>query len=105
MASLFHGRAPPGFREPVVTPPFVVVLGVGPLFELLNKVLLQQTLDGAVKRARAKPNLAARPFAHFLHDRIAVPVAIGKRHKNMKCVARKSKRPHARNYSRLRYST
>jgi hypothetical protein len=95
MAGLFHGGAFTGFGEAVVAAALVVVFRIGALFE----TLFEEAFDGAVERAGAEPNLAAGAFGDFLHDGIAVAVAVGERDENVESVTGKKERAHGETIS------
>jgi hypothetical protein len=94
MTSFFHGGATAGFGEAVVAAAFVVVLRIGTFFQFFDEALFEETLDGAIQSAGAEANLSARSLADFLHDGIAMTVAIGERHENVESVPGKKKGSH-----------
>lgn len=99
MASFFHGGAAAGFGEAVVAAAFVVVFGIGALFEFFDEVLFEEALDSTVEGAGAKADLAGGTFSDFLHDGIAVAVAIGEGDENVKGVTGKKERAHRQTIS------
>jgi hypothetical protein len=99
MASLFHGGTFTGFCEAIVAAAFVVVFGIGALFEFFDEALFEEALYGAVERARAEPNLAAGAFSDFLHDGITVAIAIREGNENVECVTGKKKGSHGETIS------
>src|SRR5580658_888157 len=94
MASFFRGGAFTGFGEAIVAAALVVVFGVWALFQFFDEALFEESFNGAVERARAETNLAARAFGDFLHDGIAVAVAVGERDENVESVTGKEERAH-----------
>ena len=99
MASFFHGSAAACFGETVITATFVIVLRIGALFQFFDEALFEETLDSAVERAGAEADLSARSLADFLHDGIAVTVAIGEGYENVKSVSGNKKGSHGQTIS------
>jgi hypothetical protein len=75
------------------------VLGVGALFEFFDEILFEEALDGAVERAGAEADFAGGAFGDFLHDGIAVAVAVGEGNENVKSVAREKEGSHGETIS------
>src|SRR5438094_6967703 len=74
---LFARQLPPARRDAVVAAADVVVAGIGPLVELLDKAVIQQTLDRSVERRGPEPEAAVGPRRDVLHDGVAVALAVG----------------------------
>jgi hypothetical protein len=87
VAGFFHGGAAAGFGEAVVAAALVVVLGVGALFEFFDEILFEEAFDGAVEGAGTEADFAGGAFGDFLHDGIAVAVAVGESYENVKGVS------------------
>jgi len=94
MTSFFHGGATAGFGKTVIAAAFVVVLRIGTLFQFFDEALFEEAFDGAIQSAGAEANLSARSITDFLHDGIAVAVAIGERHENVESIPGKKKGSH-----------
>src|SRR5579862_4546148 len=99
LAGLFHGGAASGPREPVVAAALVVVGGIGALFELLDVAFLEQAADAAVESAGAEAHGPAGALVHFLHDGVAVALAVGQGYQDVESVAGEGKGPHGETIS------
>jgi len=71
------------FSEPVIPPPFVIVLRVGPRVEFLDQSAFEQPPDGRIERSRAQPELPVGAGRDVLHDGVAVPVVIRQRYQDV----------------------
>src|SRR5439155_3302258 len=71
-------------RDAVVAPPGIVLVGMGPVVELLDEAVMEHPLDGAVQRPGAEPQRAAGARGDVLHDGVAVALAVGERDEDMK---------------------
>jgi hypothetical protein len=67
--------------QPVVAAALVVEIRIGPLVELFDQVVFEQSADGAIERA--DPQRFLRAVADLGEDRVAVPVAAGERHEDL----------------------
>lgn len=88
MARFFHGGAATGTRNAVVAPANVVLFGVGALIKFFNETRFEQALDGAVERARAELHFPGGAVGDFLHDAIAVALAISESDEDVEAVGR-----------------
>jgi hypothetical protein len=71
-------------RDAVVAPPDIVTIRMTPIVDLLDEAIVEHALDRAIERARTHAQLAVRPRADVLHDRVAVPLAVGDAHEDVK---------------------
>ena len=73
----------PNTCEPVVSAPFVVVLGTWTFVELDDQAVLEHPLDGSVQRAGTELHPAVRASGDILHDGVAMPILIGESDQNL----------------------
>ena len=86
MLRFFRRGAPPRLGQAVVAPPLIVIVGVRPLGQLFDQPFVEQPLDRRIERAGAEADGAAGPLVHVLHDRVAVPLAVGEGHEDVEGV-------------------
>jgi hypothetical protein len=77
MAGFFLSGAASCASDAVIAAADVVMLGIGTLFEFINEAGFEKAFDGAIERAGAELNFAGGALGDFLHDGIAVAIAIG----------------------------
>src|ERR1700722_18332355 len=73
LTGLFERGLPAGGSQPIITPPFIVMLRVGTFFEFLNQTFFEQSFDSTIQRAGAQAHGAAGAFGDLLDDGIAMP--------------------------------
>ena len=63
--------------QTVVTPAFVVFVGIGTFVKFDDESLIEKPPDGGVERSRIQLQMTARSFLNITHDRVSVPIPPG----------------------------
>lgn len=82
----FECGAAASFGDAVIAAALIIVIGIGPLAELLNEAGFEQAFDGAIELAWAELNFAGGALGDFLHDGVAVAFAFGKRDEDVEAI-------------------